>query len=133
MWQVEFTTAQFRPYLPEDSQANPGVYGFELAHWLSVELMERGVVTSYPLGEDWGWFIERLDGEVELMICCSSQAEAGEGYTGEPIPWTVFIRAPGGLFKKRRGPRLEAAVASLAQSVVTALEEAGIEVRRVEA
>ena len=31
MWAIEFTSDKFRPYLPEDSQVNPGVYGFELA------------------------------------------------------------------------------------------------------
>jgi len=133
MWQIEFTTEKFCPYLPEESQANPGVYGFELAHWLSVELMKRKLVTSYPLGEDWGWFIEYIEGNIELMICCSSHAESGEGYTGHPIQWGVFIRASGWLFKKRKGPQVEAAVASLSQHVVAALEDAGIEVRQVEA
>jgi hypothetical protein len=133
MWQIEFTTVQFRPYLPEDSQTNPGVYGFELAHWLSMELMKRKVVTSYPLGEDWGWFIEYLDGETELMICCSSQADPGDGYTGEPIQWSIFIRAPGGFFRKRGGPRVDAAVVSVSRHIVAALRDAGIEPHQVEA
>ncbi|AXQ31450.1 hypothetical protein D0B54_23410 [Solimonas sp. K1W22B-7] len=129
MWQIEFTSAKFCPYLPEDSQANPGVYGFELAHWLSLELMKRGVVTGYPLGEDWGWFIERIEGETELMICCSSQADEGEGYKGLPIQWSIFIRAPGGLFRKRAGPAAERATATLSQHILAALQSAGIEVR----
>lgn len=57
MWRIEFSSAEFLPYLPEQAQANPGVYGFELAQWLSRALAERGVVTSYPIGEDWGWLI----------------------------------------------------------------------------
>src|SRR5690606_27273095 len=65
MWRIEFISSEFRPYLPEQCQANPGVYGFELAQWLSMALAEQGLATSYPLGEDWGWFIEYLDDERE--------------------------------------------------------------------
>ncbi|HSW27782.1 MAG TPA: hypothetical protein VLJ62_33820, partial [Burkholderiaceae bacterium] len=80
------------PFLPEEAQVNPGAYGYELAHWLSSELMEAGVSTSYPLSEDWGWFIEYIGGEAEFMIGCGSQAVEGEGYTGEPIRWHVFVK-----------------------------------------
>jgi hypothetical protein len=55
---VEFRSAKFAPVLPEDSQVNPQVYGAELAYWLCVELAKRGLVTTYPENEDWGWFIE---------------------------------------------------------------------------
>ena len=130
-WQVEFDTDIFCPYLPEESQSNPGVYGYELAHWLSVELMKRKIATSYALGEDWGWFIEYVEGDTELMVCCSSQAEEGEGYKGMPIQWSIFIRAPGGLFKRRKGIKVEQATKILSQSIVAALKEAGIEPRQV--
>ncbi|MCH9828667.1 MAG: hypothetical protein K0U79_13075 [Gammaproteobacteria bacterium] len=133
MWHVEFNTDRFLPYLPEESQSNPGVYGFELAQWLSAELMKRKVVTSYPVAEDWGWFIEYLEGETELMVCCSSQAEDGEGYKGKPIQWGMFIRAPGGLFKRRKGPETQRAVKLLSETISTAFKEAGIELRQVEA
>jgi hypothetical protein len=53
MWTVEFSSAKFLPYLPEDCQPNPGAYGFELALWLSQELAKRQIYTSYPVGEDW--------------------------------------------------------------------------------
>jgi hypothetical protein len=51
--------------------------------------MEVHIQTSYPLGEDWGWFIEYIEGEAELMIGCGSEAEEGEGYKGKPIAWHV--------------------------------------------
>jgi len=37
MWRMEFFSDRFAPYLPEEAQQNPGAYGFELAHWLSIE------------------------------------------------------------------------------------------------
>lgn len=58
MPEIEFTSAQFLPYLPEDAQVNPGAYGFELAQWLSQALSRCGIVTSYPVSEDWGWLLE---------------------------------------------------------------------------
>lgn len=54
MASIEFTSATFLPVLPEDCQVNPGAYGFELAWWLAQALARSGVVTSYPVGEDWG-------------------------------------------------------------------------------
>jgi hypothetical protein len=128
MWQIEFSSDRFLPYLPEDSQVNPGVYGFELAHWLSAGLMKRDVPTSYPVSEDWGWFVEYLKDDLELMVCCSSQAEHEDGYKGEPIRWTIFIRAPGGFFKKARAPEQDRAVDMLARHVTAMLEQEGIAV-----
>jgi hypothetical protein len=57
---ARFKSARFSPVLPEDCQVNPQVYGAELAYWLCTELARRGVATSYPNSEDWGWFIEYL-------------------------------------------------------------------------
>ena len=59
---VEFHSDRFAPILPEDSQVNPQVYGAELAYWLTAELAKRGVVTSYPIAEDWGWLVEYSTG-----------------------------------------------------------------------
>ena len=55
---AEFRSDSFAPVLPEESQVNPEVYGAELAFWLCVELAKRGVVTTYPEYEDWGWYVE---------------------------------------------------------------------------
>lgn len=55
---VEFRSDKFKPVLPEECQVNQDVYGAELAFWLGAELAKRGVATSYPDYEDWGWYIE---------------------------------------------------------------------------
>lgn len=54
---AEFHSDKFAPVLSEDSQVNPEVYGAELAYWLCQDLARRGVETSYPEAEDWGWYI----------------------------------------------------------------------------
>ena len=68
---VEFHSDRFVPILPEDSQVNPQVYGAELAYWLTLELVKRGIVTSYPVAEDWGWLIEYSTGAgSEFAVHC---------------------------------------------------------------
>jgi hypothetical protein len=133
MWRIEFSSAEFLPYLPEEAQSNPGVYGFELALWLSRSLVERGVVTSYPLGEDWGWLIEYIEGDLEVMIGCSSMADEGEGYLGKPISWSVFVKPRGSLKKFFGRGREVVAPSRLTETIEAMLAAKGIKVERVEA
>lgn len=90
-----FASDRFRPYLPDACQVNPNVLGFELAEWLSRELARRGVPTSYPEHEDWGWFLERTEGNAEYMICCSGEA------TEHAFAWRIFVTQPKKLFRRR--------------------------------
>ncbi|MGR8978739.1 MAG: hypothetical protein ACU84H_01430 [Gammaproteobacteria bacterium] len=74
---VAFNSELFKPFLPEDSQVNPQVYGAELTFWLSKQLAAKGVVTSYPNYEDWGWFIEYItDSGDEFWLCCGNREGA---------------------------------------------------------
>jgi len=132
MWQVEFTSDAFLPFLPEECQGNPGVYGYELAGWLSQALARQGVVTSYPIGEDWGWLLERVAGDTELMIGCASQSDEGEGYTGAPLAWSVFVQPHRSLRRRPKAEVARAAVDELARAIRVALEAEGIEVRVVQ-
>jgi hypothetical protein len=71
---VDFDSQMFSPFLPDDAQVNPGVYGAELAFWLSQQLAQRGRPTSYPQYEDWGWFIEYTTEENdEYWLCCTNK------------------------------------------------------------
>ena len=130
MWHIEFSSAEFLPYLPEACQANPGAYGFELALWLSQALAERGLATSYPLGEDWGWFIEYLEGETEVMVGCSSVAEEGEGYRGQPITWGIFVKPRRSLKQRLQGRSADVPTARLTEAIEAALASRGIAVRQ---
>lgn len=130
MWQIEFTSEKFLPVLPEDCQVNPGAYGFELSLWLAQSLLRRGVVTSYPVSEDWGWLIEHTDSaETEFTIGCSSIAEVDEGYTGKPIEWSIFVKPYLSLGEKLKGVTRNDQVAQLGAHIVAALEEEQVKVR----
>ncbi len=84
---VEFQSLRFRPFLPDDCQVNPGRFGAELAFWLSQKLAERGVATSYPSSEDWGWFVEFTDDQgAEHWLCCAN-------IDGSDSRWKCFLDA----------------------------------------
>lgn len=133
MWRIEFFSDRFAPYLPEEAQQNPGAYGYELADWLARQLAMRGLITSYPTGEDWGWFIEYSDGQTEVMIGCNSEASEGDGYAGKAIAWRVFVREPKSLRQRFKRAPQSTKVAEFAIAVEVVLREAGIDVRRTEA
>ncbi|MBK1725328.1 hypothetical protein [Thiocystis violacea] len=127
MWRIEFSSSEFLPLLPEQCQGNPGVYGFELAWWLAQALAARGVVTSYPLGEDWGWLIEHIDlQESEFTIGCASMAEDGEGYAGKEVAWSIFIRPHTTLKQRLKGQTHKQEVERLGQHVIASLQQRGI-------
>jgi hypothetical protein len=60
-----------------------------LAYWLCSELAKRGVVTSYPNNEDWGWFIEYItDAGSEFAIHCGNVGGAKDH-------WLLSLRRHG--------------------------------------
>lgn len=127
MWRIEFESDKFLPFLPEEVQGNPGVYGFELATWLSRSLSQRGVVSTYPLGEDWGWLLEYFRDDLEVAIGCSSVCSDGEGYEGKAIAWSIFVDARRSLKQKLKGVSGDAAVNDLTAHITAILREEGIE------
>ncbi|NQD36970.1 hypothetical protein HPT27_08030 [Permianibacter sp. IMCC34836] len=133
MWRIEFSSVKFLPFLPEEAQANPGVYGYELAHWLCASLAKTGLVTTYPLGEDWGWLLEFLDDDLEIMVGCSSVCGEDEGYEGKPIDWSIFVEPRRSMKQKIFGTAPVAAAERLQEAIKSLLAAEGIEVRDVEA
>jgi hypothetical protein len=98
-----FRSPAFKPFLPNDSQVNPGVYGAELAYWLASRLAATGVVTSYPESEDWGWYIEYLPPSgSEFAVHCTNDDEEG-------TRWTLRLRRhPRKIFGRDKPPYREA-------------------------
>ena len=126
MWRIQFTTDKFLPILPEECQTNPGAYGFELALWLAQELLGKGIVTSYPQSEDWGWFIEFTDeAETEIQIGCRSMASHGDGYEAKPIEWSVFIKPYPSLRERLTGVTHSEKVKRLGDQVMELLRSSG--------
>ena len=49
MSMLVFQSDRFRPYLPDDCQVNPNVLGFELADWLSRDMITLNKPTHYEV------------------------------------------------------------------------------------
>lgn len=95
---VDFTSDLFKPFLSEEAQVNPQRFGAELAWWLSQELAKRGVETSYPNYEDWGWFIEYIVDDNEYWLCCSN-------VECENNRWRIYLdRKAKSLFGRNKAP-----------------------------
>ena len=96
---IDFESDLFAPYLPDDAQVNPGVFGAELTFWLSRQLALRGVMTSYPAYEDWGWFIEyRTEDGHEYWLRCTNRDEARD-------KWRCHLEPKAkGLFGRNKAP-----------------------------
>ncbi|MCG8426678.1 MAG: hypothetical protein MI754_04890 [Chromatiales bacterium] len=117
---VEFKSDLFKPFLPEDAQANPECYGAELAWWLSRELAKRGIYTTYPVGEDWGWFIEYFVNDNEYWLCCCNTE-------GSSNHWLVYLDCKAkSLFGRNKAP------VSVAQPLLKALSALLSETSRIE-
>ena len=113
---AQFRSERFAPALPEECQVNPKVYGAELAYWLAAALARRGVGTSYPESEDWGWFIE-YSGEsgAEFAVhCCNLD--------GSRDQWMLSLRRYGRKLLGRDKPPLSAA-SSLISGISAVLRE----------
>lgn len=83
---VQLKSNRFAPILPDESQVNEGVYGAELAYWLAQSLASRGVITSYPEHEDWGWYLDYATVEgFEFAIHCGN-------IDGKDDLWLLSIR-----------------------------------------
>jgi hypothetical protein len=132
-WGIEFSSDKFLPTLPEDCQANPGVYGFELALWLAQALCRQGIVTGYPSAEDWGWCLDYAPTEaLRLTIACASLCAAEEGYCGHPIGWAVSIRERRSLEQRLHNVSNHAALEDLGRQIVELLRAERIDAMRVQ-
>lgn len=112
---VDFKSDLFKPFLSEEAQVNPECYGAELAWWLSRELAAKGVETSYPNYEDWGWFVEYIVDDNEYWLCCGN-------VEGENNRWRVYLDCKAkSLFGRNNAP-VEMA-APLLEALSTVLSE----------
>lgn len=112
---AEFSSDAFSPFLPDECQVNPQVYGAELAFWLSRALAGNGIVTSYPEYEDWGWYIEYLtESESEFAVHCGNVGESSSR-------WLLSLRRYGRkIFGRDKPPYSEAS--DLVTSIKRCLE-----------
>jgi len=134
MWRIEFSSAKFLPTLPVACQNNPGIYGFELALWLAQALGRRGIATSYPAPEDWGWLIEyELPAGASFLIGCASLCGPHAGYDGEPLDWSIAVEEHRSMKQRIHNLSSTRELETLSANILGALAEESIRSARLEA
>ena len=113
---AEFTSDALSPFLPDGNQVNPGVYGAELAFWLSRALAAAGCNTSYPIAEDWGWFLEYETGSGSMFAVHCVNVDASR------TRWSLSLRRFGRKMFGRDKPPYEDA-SSLADRILQVLDD----------
>ncbi|MCV6624910.1 MAG: hypothetical protein OIF38_02370 [Cellvibrionaceae bacterium] len=95
---VDFESELFKPFLSEEAQVNPNVYGAELAWWFARELAKLGIETTYPKYEDWGWFIEYFVDDNEYWLCCGNVEDTKN-------KWRIYLVCKAkGMFGRNKAP-----------------------------
>lgn len=79
---VRFRSSLFSPRKPEGQQANPGVYGEELAQWVHERIGAFGLAALDHFAEDWGWMVV-FGRDFPAWIGCSNVG-------GERDQWLCF-------------------------------------------
>ena len=94
---LEFRSDAFPPLPGEDEQINPGRWGKLLAQYLRDELAARGIPTSEPYAEDWGWAVPIKHDAFPLWIGCGNYEEYPDGFLCFIEPSKPHVRK---LFRK---------------------------------
>ncbi|SRR6266404_181804 len=76
--EVTFNTGFFQPVPYEEEQTNAGVYGKQLADWISEQLNKNGMKVEEVVAEDFGWAVIVSRKPILLWIACSNVRESTE-------------------------------------------------------
>lgn len=85
-----FETDRFNLSEVKDHFINPCCFGEDLAAWLRVKLLEKGIEVTEPGQEDWGWYVEASYGGRSYFIGIGGNAfePGGDKNRGE---WRIML------------------------------------------
>ena len=132
MWEIEFESDLFEPFLPGTHQTSEDVYGFELAEWLARRLAMRQIYASYPQAEDWGWSLQHaVEGLVILIGVRGVLPPLQENASGAErrLHWTLFVKPLPSMKQRLAGARVADVQAPLISQIELVLRAAGINYR----
>jgi hypothetical protein len=97
---VRFRSKIFKPLRPEEEQVNPGVYGEELACWLSEHLTDTAGIKPRVDFEDFAWLVELPFGDGTAWLFCTNE------YGSDEL-WMIDVREAPRLLGWLRRPKLQ--------------------------
>jgi len=86
---LSFESSAFPVTPGEDEGTNPGIYGRELASWISEQLIRAGFNAGSLIAEDFGWCVPVKSPPYSLYVVCASGPLAAQ--------WQIFVFSEGGL------------------------------------
>ena len=101
---ILFKTDRFNLSEVQPHFINPCCFGEDLARWLQAELGRKGVVSSEPGQEDWGWYLDAKLGETTYFVGIggTSDEDPAQPNYGE---WRIIIEAPRTLKERLLGKK----------------------------
>jgi hypothetical protein len=99
---ILFETDRFNVSTVKEHFINPCCFGEDLAEWLRQELIKKGITTSTPGQEDWGWylFVEQRSARYFVGFTGFHRAGALEANDGE---WRIMVETRRTVWEWLRG------------------------------
>jgi hypothetical protein len=83
-----FNTARFNLSAVEEHFINPCSFGEDLAAWLRGKWEDKGIQTSAPGPEDWGWYLSANRGERSYFLGMNGNPDVKGSDAGE---WRIIV------------------------------------------
>ena len=130
---ILFKTNRFNLSKVGEHFINPCCFGEDLAAWLRIKLVERGIAAAEAYQEDWGWELPAKLGNDSYYLCMSGNADelSADKDEGE---WRIIVEKRRSVGERLRGAGKIGAEDKMVRMIEEILEaEEGIrEVRRGE-
>ena len=85
---ILFRTSRFNLSKIGKHFINPCCFGEDLASWLRQELTPKGVESSVPYQEDWGWELPVRLGTASYYLCMTGNSDSEGNDAGE---WRIIV------------------------------------------
>lgn len=99
---VLFRTGQFNLSQVRKHFINPCCFGEDLAAWLRIKLLEKGVEPAEPYQEDWGWELPAKYAGDSYYLCVSGNQD--DPYTDrDEGEWRIIVEKRRTLWRRITG------------------------------
>jgi hypothetical protein len=97
---ILFRTSLFNLSKVHEHFINPCCFGEDLADWFGDRLTPKGVQTSTPYQEDWGWELPVKLGADSYYLCMSGNADRPGNNEGE---WRIIVQKRRSIWERLTG------------------------------
>jgi hypothetical protein len=114
--EILFRTSRFNLSKVGEHFINPCCFGEDLAVWLCLRLLEKGVEVRQPYQEDWGWEVPAMHGGESYYLCMSGNSDES-GANQDEGEWRISVEKKRTVAQRLSGKGRIAATDEMAQFV----------------